>query len=376
MSRAYEYAYALEEEMQRKIYLNRVSSTTEQYYSRYMEQYNRMKKDGFAAYIPSEMARLSSDLGRIRKLLESDPEEARDLSYALGTYIKGMSSLVDAAKEQFGRSEQLRIENLRMEHEQHQSELFKVYFEILKSITDPIVANYSVPDFQALKKDIDNGVLTDRSELETKAKAITANAEKKANEWKTATFRSKRRANVDEVINETEHRIKNENIEDKEKTQQFLERIKQLRYGLSEGKADAETIEKQLNTIETEVDNTLVSEETRREAVRKIIKQLLAQEFTVEKPKSVQADGKNYVKIVAKQPSGKRAVCNVYMNDKLAYKFDNYEGMTCLKDIEKFNADLKQVYSIKLSDERVLWSNPDKLDMDANSMPKTDRREK
>lgn len=376
MSRAYEYAYELEEKMQKKIYLNRVRSTTEQYYSRYMEQYNRMKKDGYAAYIPSEMARLSSDLGRIRSMLESDPEEARELSYALGPYIKGMSSLVDAAKEQFRRSEQLRIENLRMEREQHQSDLVKVYFEILKSITDPIVANYSVSDFQALKKDIDNGVLTDRSKLETKAKAITANAEKKANEWKTEVFRSKRRANVDEVINETEHRIKNENIEDKEKTQQFLERIKQLRSGLSEGKADAETIEKQLNTIETEVDNTLVSEETRREAVRKIIKQLMAQEFTVEKPKSVQADGKNYVKIVAKQPSGKRAVCNVYMNGKLAYKFDNYEGMTCLKDIEKFNADLKQVYSIKLSDERALWSNPDKLYMDANSMPKTDRREK
>ena len=259
MSRAYEYAYELEEKMQKKIYLNRVRSTTEQYYSRYMEQYNRMKKDGYAAYIPSEMARLSSDLGRIRSMLESDPEEARELSYALGPYIKGMSSLVDAAKEQFRRSEQLRIENLRMEREQHQSDLVKVYFEILKSITDPIVANYSVSDFQALKKDIDNGVLTDRSKLETKAKAITANAEKKANEWKTEVFRSKRRANVDEVINETEHRIKNENIEDKEKTQQFLERIKQLRSGLSEGKADAETIEKQLNTIETEVDNTLVS---------------------------------------------------------------------------------------------------------------------
>lgn len=32
-------------------------------------------------------------------------------------------------------------------------------------------------------------------------------------------------------------------------------------------------------------------------------------------------------------------------------KFDNYEGMTCLKDIEKFNVDLEQIYSVKLSDE-------------------------
>lgn len=376
MSRSYEYAYALEEKMRRKIYLNRVSSTTEQFYSRYMEQYNRMKRDGFAAYIPSEMARLSSDLGRIRKMLVSDPEEARELSYAVGAYIKGMSSLVSAAKEQFDRSERIRVENLRIEREQYQNEMVQAYFEMLKNITDPIIVNYSVSGLQALKKEIDAGILTDKSELESKVKVIIKNAEKKANEWKTEILRSSRRANAAEVINETEIRIKNETIEDKEKTQQFLERINQLRSRFSEGKVDAETVEKQINAIETEVDDTLISEETRRETVKAIIKQLRTQEFMVEKPKLVQTDGRNYVKIVAKQPSGKRAVCNVDLHGKIAYKFDNYEGMTCLKDIEKFNVDLRQVYSVKLSDERVLWSNPDKLDMDANSMPKTDRREK
>ena len=47
-----------------------------------------------------------------------------------------------------------------------------------------------------------------------------------------------------------------------------------------------------------------------------------------------------------------------------------------MKEIEKFNIDLQQVYSVKLSDERILWSNPDKLDKDATSTPRTDRREK
>ena len=124
------------------------------------------------------------------------------------------------------------------------------------------------------------------------------------------------------------------------------------------------------------MDDTLISEETRRETVKAIIKQLRTQEFTVEKPQVVQTDDKNYVKIVAKQPSGKRAICNVDLHGKIAYKFDNYEGMTCLKEIEKFNIDLQQVYSVKLSDERILWSNPDKLDKDATSTPRTDRREK
>lgn len=48
--------------------------------------------------------------------------------------------------------------------------------------------------------------------------------------------------------------------------------------------------------------------------------------------------------------------------------------MTCLKDIEKFNVDLEQVYSVKLSDERVLWQNPDRLSMDATSLPNNEGR--
>jgi len=44
------------------------------------------------------------------------------------------------------------------------------------------------------------------------------------------------------------------------------------------------------------------------------------------------------------------------------------------KDIEKFNVDLEKVYSIKLSDERVLWENPDKLSTDANTLPNNEGR--
>ena len=148
----------------------------------------------------------------------------------------------------------------------------------------------------------------------------------------------------------------------------------QLEKLLQAGTVDAEVVEKQVVEIENKIDDTLISEETRRETVIAIVKQLLTQEFTVEKPQLVQTDGKNYVKIVAKQPSGKRAVCNVDLHGKIAYKFDNYEGMTCLKDIEKFNVDLEQVYSVKLSDERVLWQNPDRLSMDANSLPNNEGR--
>ena len=45
-----------------------------------------------------------------------------------------------------------------------------------------------------------------------------------------------------------------------------------------------------------------------------------------------------------------------------------------MKDIEKFNVDLERVYSLKLSEERVLWSNPDRLAKDAYNAVSEDRR--
>lgn len=227
---------------------------------------------------------------------------------------------------------------------------------------------------QQIRSDIENGRLTSSAELRKKSSDIISFAESRAAEWKEGTVKKNRQKDVEQVLSEVKERLKSEKIENQEKTSEFLDRISKLKAGLEAGTVEADAIEKQVVSLENEVDETLISEETRRETVMAIIKQLQKQEFTVEKPQLIKTDGKNYVKIVAKQPSGKRAVCNVGLRGKIAYKFDNYEGMTCLKDIEKFNIDLEQIYSVKLSDERILWQNPDRLSMDATSLPKDEGR--
>ena len=367
MSSSYEYSYQLEAERRRQIYLNRIAATTEGFYHRYEQQYREMLSHGLSAYIPSEMSRLESDLARIRELLVSDPESARDISLEVGAYIRTMSSLATEAREEFDRSERMRVATLRAEREQQQSELMNEYFKVLQTIKNPIVVNYSIPEMQQLRKDIESGKLSSSTEFKKISASIILEAEKKASEWKENTIKKHRKKDVAQAINEAESRLKSEKIENQEKTNN-------LRSALESGTIDSNTVEKKVIELENEVDETLISEETRREIVISIIKQLKKQEFTVEKPQLVQTDGKNYVKIVAKQPSGKRAICNVDLLGKIAYKFDNYEGMTCLKDIEKFNIDLEKVYSIKLSDERVLWENPDKLSMDANTLPTNEGR--
>lgn len=374
MSSSYEYSYALEAARRRQIYLNRIAATTEQFYYRYSQQYMEMKNRGLAAYIPSEMSRLESDLSRVRSLLSSDPEEARDLSYEVGSYIRSMSSLASGAREQFERAERMRVEALREKREQKQSALMNEYFEILQTITNPIVANYSISEMLQIRSDIESGRMTSVIELRKKSSDIISSAEGRATEWKKDAFKKNRQKDAAQAISEAEERLRSERIENQEKTQEFLDRISKLKAGIETGAIDAENAEKQVVELENEVDETLISEETRRETVTAIVKQLQKQEFTVEKPQLIKTDGKNYVKIVAKQPSGKRAVCNVDLRGKIAYKFDNYEGMTCLKDIEKFNVDLEQIYSVKLSDERVLWQNPDRLSMDATSLPNNEGR--
>ena len=183
MSSSYEYSYQLEAERRRQIYLNRIAATTEGFYRRYEQQYREMLSHGLSAYIPSEMSRLESDLARIRELLVSDPESARDISLEVGAYIRTMSSLATEAREEFDRSERMRVATLRAEREQQQSELMNEYFKVLQTIKNPIVVNYSIPEMQQLRKDIESGKLSSSTEFKKISASIILEAEKKASEW-------------------------------------------------------------------------------------------------------------------------------------------------------------------------------------------------
>lgn len=199
MSSSYEYSYALEAAHRRQIYLNRIATTTEQFYHRYNQQYKDMKNRGFDAYIPDEMNRLESDLARIRSLLISDPEEARDVSYEVGAYIRSMSSLAYGAKKQFERVERMRVETLCAEKEHQQNELMQKYFEIVQTITNPIVVNFSISEMQQIRDDIKNGSLTDLLELKKRSLAVISKAEKKGAEWKKKL--------LEKIVRRTQNRL-------------------------------------------------------------------------------------------------------------------------------------------------------------------------
>ena len=163
-------------------------------------------------------------------------------------------------------------------------------------------------------------------------------------------------------------------IEDQKKSQDLLQRISALQESIRVGSKPQVEIEQEIVSLESAMDETLISEDVRREAVKSVFLSLKKQGFQMESPQLVVENGQNYVKIVAKKPSGKRVQCRLDLHGKLTYRFDEYEGMTCLKDIEQFNIELEQVYSVQLSDERVIWENPDRLSKDSTSTSDPKRR--
>ena len=384
MSRSISYEY--ERERRRALYIERIRSTTREFYDRYFSQYQDMQSQDFRQYIPSEMEQLSSDLNRMRDLLTSDPEAAREISRHVGSYIRTMWSLGRSAAKQFRsveretaasqRAEERRAFERELEEQRRAaqaadmdrlkrlSELNQTYYQITESISDRITANLAAPALQELKKEIQSGKSGMTAEqLRQRASEIIEEAGKQAREWKQQTAASHKKQIHAERIAEAKEQLAAEKIKDRNKAEELLKKLDALQSAADDSD---EAFNEKLNQIEDAVNDTLISEEVRRDTVRAIYQQLRSQEFIVDAPQQLKEGEDDYVLITASRPSGNRVICRIDLHGKLTYQFDKYEGSTCLKDIERFNVDLQQIYSIRLSDERVLWRNPDKLDMDAN----------
>lgn len=123
-----------------------------------------------------------------------------------------------------------------------------------------------------------------------------------------------------------------------------------------------------LNNIKTideanKIVNDAITEETvRKETLKIIIKSIRNRGFIVDTKKNLKIDKeKNVVKLVAMKASGQTAEFEIQLNGQFMYRFDNYEGQACKKDIEPFFEDLENIYNIEITSRNIIWSNPDKI---------------
>ena len=124
---------------------------------------------------------------------------------------------------------------------------------------------------------------------------------------------------------------------------------------LTENQNLSEVIEK----ANQEHNNQLVDKEVRNRVLTSIIKIIKEQGFIVKK-ENVEECG-DHAKISAVKPNGEQVNFAVYLDGKFIYKFHEYEGLSCEKDINDFENKFESIYGIKLDDKKTFWSNPDRL---------------
>lgn len=398
MSRSAEYDYYLEQkqiqeierqirharqqaeyEARRRANEERIRNNTEQFYQRYLLQYEDMRSQNFETYIPEEMERLRFDLNQIRSLLYSDPGAARDISMRVGDYIHSLFREGHAVEREYRRreieAEQQRQEAARAERLRKQGEINDAYYELIAGIQDQAVINFASKDLSDLRQHaLDESKHMSITDLRQRAEQIIAKARQKAEEWESRAKEKEEQQVVSERLQIMREQLEQDKIEDQEKAQALITQIIALQESIRSDRQPQTEIEQELEKVESSMDDTLISEDIRRQAVKSVYLSLKKQGFQVQPPQLIKEQGKNYVRITAKKPSGKRVQCRLDLHGKLLYKFDEYEGMTCLKDIEQFNVELKNIYSVKLSDERVIWENPDRLSKYSNSTNEPKRR--
>lgn len=375
MSRHDQYNYELERLRREEIARENAQRDVMNAIARHRQSVQNMINEGLDKYI--SIANINSQINIIEEIVNTNPFEARNLSYQLSSDINYLRN--DALNR---KKEEERI--IKEQKNKNKQAVLDYFNKTISSINDIILIDFAKDKFNALRDELmnDEGV-TDkemggyRKKIESRVKSIIDEANTNASEWRAKKEKEREKRILQTKIEDIEDNLKKENIESKEnieKRDKLLQQIETTKESLNNDSDNIENVVQDIEAIDKEIDDIRITEEVRREVVKSIIKSLKGSEFEVSAPELIKDDNGGIVKIIAKKPSGKRAVCKVALNGKLEYIFDNYEGLTCVKDIDKFNKDLEEIYSIKLSDKKVLWENPDKISKGAIDIDKHNER--
>ncbi|WP_300743027.1 hypothetical protein [uncultured Brachyspira sp.] len=375
MSHHDSYYYELERKRQEQLARQNAQRDVMNAIARYRQSVQNMINEGLDKYISIE--NINMQINTIEKIVNTSPFEARNLSYQLSSDINYLRNEALNRK----REEERIIKEQKNKNKQAVLDYFN---KTISAINDIILIDFARDKFDMFRNELlnDEGV-TDKEmsvhskNIESRIKSIIDEANANAGEWRAKKEKERGKRVLQTKIEDIEDNLKKENIESKEnieKRDKLLKQIETAKESLNNSSDNIENVVKDVEIIDKETDDIRITEEVRKEVVKSIIKSLKGSEFEVSAPELIKDDNGGIVRIIAKKPSGKRAVCKVGLNGKLEYIFDNYEGLTCVKDIDKFNKDLEEIYSIKLSDKKVLWENPDKISKGAIDIDKHNER--
>lgn len=375
MSHHNSYNYELERRRQQELARQNAQRDVMNAIARHRQSVQNIINEGLDKYV--FVQNINMQINYIERIVNTDPFTARNLSYQLSSDINYLRNEALNRKR-----EEERI--IKEQKNKNKQAILDYFNKTIMSIDDIILIDFAKDKFNALRDELlnDEGVINSEmnvysKRIESRVQSIINEANANAGEWRTKKEKEREKRVLQTKIEDIEDNLKKENIESKEnieKRDKLLKQIESAKVSLNNSSDNIDNIVKDVEVIDKETEDIRITEEVRKEVVKSIIKSLKGSEFEVSSPELIKDDNGGIVKIIAKKPSGKRAVCKVGLNGKLEYIFDNYEGLTCVKDIDKFNKDLEEIYSIKLSDKKVLWENPDRISKGAIDIDKHNER--
>lgn len=371
MSAIHNYKYR--QRQQRQEYLNRVQSKTREFYQRYMEVMSDMCFQGIDQVIPTEFAQLTQELDKLKLLICNNPEEAREMSIALGNEVYGLRRLANTAKTRLFKQLELerRHEEERLQKKNEQSE--KLWRSLKTTFNDPIERDFAFNDLIKLESEY---IDLSEDELNLRISDIKQRANVLAQEWKNKQQETSLQDTQIEVLNAYQEQLKTDLNQNPEKLQTILNSLQDSRDFLDKGgMLSTEDLQSSINAQVSEADEVVTDERCRQITVKGIIDSLRQQGFQVDNPKLFKDNQRDEVVIQAKRISGRQSKFTVSLDGSFSYKFENYEGMACKDDIEKILPKLQDIYGIELSDKKVIWENPDRNLRSARSIDNPNNNE-
>lgn len=354
MSAIHERRWAMEREREiRQVAhqqrMNQIKLNTEAFLRRYENLLNDLASDGLEQYMPAEFAHVRNEICRIRNM---DAWEGREVSRILGNFVHGLPHQVREQRriaeehqrllqEEAEREARFQAEKLQVEKEQ-------AWQNATCNWENKLARNLVFKELATLKKRVFAENLSEK-EIQQAVAGIKEKAEQQALDSQQK-FSKKVQTEVEQA--EKAELIKTIEITNLPKSQ--FDRLKQ-----QIEQASGENLAMIAKETATAEDQAVESEEVRKEMVKAVYKSLKDAGFTVLNP-IIQKDGEsNVVLIQASRPSGNQAKFRVNLNGLVHYEFDNYRGKRCKEDMQKVLPKLSEIYGVNLSEERVIWENPD-----------------
>jgi hypothetical protein len=294
------------------------------------------------------------------------------MSRTLGGRFHGLPRLAREQRRTRQEAERTAAEALRKAQQEEaerqirlRQELEDAWREGLSGWSTPVALNAAIGELQALRERLLGGQTTGAPEQVSAAlrevrQRYEDNAERQLQEMAS---RSRKDAAQD-VLSLQRKQLEQEAAKD------GGERAERLRAALAKATGLApEEQAKALEELAKEQDDAADNESQRREVVRAVYQSLQQAGFSVDAPERFVSEGQDEVLIRARRAAGPQADFRINLNGQLNYKFHQYKGKTCEKDIAPVMASLQDAYGISLTDKRVIWINPDDRDQDARPYP-------